>query len=99
MVESGVRRMAASCGTLVKVGRGSTPADGETTLGALADAGGDGPFGALKLGRRFLGIYEDEWRFRWRARRSARTNFCSQPAMSHRKISLGASRCGSVSFK
>ena len=90
-MDSEVRRIAASWGTLAKVGRASTPAVGEITPEAPADPGGDGTLGALKLGTRFLGMYEDEWRFLWRARRSARTNFCSQPATSHRKISLGAS--------
>ena len=44
MVESGVNKMAASCGTLANVGRDSTPTVGETTLAMLAmlaDPGGD----------------------------------------------------------
>ena len=62
--ESGVSRIAASWGALAKVGRDSTPAEGETTLLALAEPGGDGPFWPLKLGTRFLGMYDGEWRFR-----------------------------------
>lgn len=60
VVESGVSRIAASCGALLKVGRDSAPAVGETTLPGLAEPGGDVPWPVLKLGTRFLGTYEAE---------------------------------------
>jgi hypothetical protein len=74
-LDSGPSRMAASCGTRVRAGRASPPAAGE-----MIAVGGDDSVVALKLGSRFLGMYEAEWRFRWRAKRSARTNFCSHCA-------------------
>jgi len=89
VVESGVSSIAASCGTLAKVGRDSTV--GDTTLATPTEPGGDGPLAPLKLGTRFLGTYVAEWRFLWRARRSARTKRCSHPEKSHRNTSFGES--------
>jgi hypothetical protein len=68
----GPSKMAASCGTRLRVGRPSVAGVGDVTV-----AGGDESVVAPKLGSRFLGMYEAEWRFLWRARRSALTNFCS----------------------
>lgn len=57
----------------------------------------------LKLGTRFLGTYEAECRFLWRARRSARTNFCShwplgvsRPSTQYSYLPLGGTKGGYV---
>lgn len=90
VVESGVSRIAASWGT-AKGARDSVPPGEETDTGPLKP-GIPVSLGEPKLGTRCRGMYDAEWRFLCRARRSARTNLRSQPSTSHLKISLGESR-------